>query len=129
MLNPRIAVTIDNKPYTLALDFGAMRTLQLMGIPWQRLTELTARTKPEDLDLDLLAKVLCAMTSTGKTPLTLEDLDRLNPLEAFALMHAIVRAVEAAMDVDVGEKPPAGAKPGAAAGARSGTGAKRSRRR
>jgi hypothetical protein len=130
MLNPRIAVTINGNPYTLAFDFGAALTLQKeFKISWQDLDKFRKPGAKEAEDLELLAKLVYAMTRSSEPAPSMQEIQRMSLVELAGLRDAIVRGMLASLDSNLGENRPAGAKPGAAAGARSGTGAKRSRRR
>jgi hypothetical protein len=130
MLNPRIAVTINGNPYTLAFDFGAALTLQKeFNISWQDLDRFRKPGAKEAEDLELLAKLVYAMTRSSEPAPSMTEIQRMSLVELAGLRDAIVRGMVASLDSNLGENRPAGAKPGAAAGGRSGTGAKRSRRR
>jgi hypothetical protein len=85
MLNPRIAVTINGNPYTLAFDFGAALTLQKeFKISWQDLDRFRKPGAKEAEDLELLAKLVYAMTRSSEPAPSMTEIQRMSLVELAA---------------------------------------------
>ena len=126
-MNPRVPVVINGKACVLAFDMAAARTLkEKYGLGFGELAKL--QSQQIDDDFSLLAKFLFAMTRSMDDPPTEKDIERMSFQEIGRMRGSVERAMQASVDLGLGERKAAIAKP-AGVSALSGAGARRSSRR
>lgn len=131
-LSKRLPITVNGKACELAFDFAAMRSLEkdcgiVLATLGKTLQQLKAGTPGIDA-LELLGKLVFAMTRSSDNPPTVKDLERMSPEEFLLLRDTIMSTIATAHDGGLG-KGRATAERGAAAGAKNGIGTRRSKSR